>query len=168
MAMWLTYSKCTMHPVHSEPFAWRRQRSAAQRSPLFKFALNWGFSFLFQCTVIKNGGFYSPHLQGSWNVSPSALRYVPHLRNTFVGRIHFVGTGTISSSHGSGKRCCCSPDRHRGSPISGFFPGVKRPGVKLTIHVSLVLRLRMRGVIPPLHAFMSCTRSTLLFLVQLL
>jgi len=46
---------------------------------------------------------------------------------------------------------------------TGFFPGVKRPGVKLTIHVYLVPRLRMSGAVPPLLAFMSCARSTLRF-----
>jgi hypothetical protein len=46
---------------------------------------------------------------------------------------------------------------------TGFFPGVKRPGVKLTIHVYLVPRLRMRRAVPPLRSFMSCARSTLRF-----
>ena len=37
-------------------------------------------------------------------------------------------------------------------------PGVKRPEVKLTTHLHLVLRLRISGDIPsqPLYAFMSC------------
>jgi hypothetical protein len=32
----------------------------------------------------------------------------------------------------------------------GSLPGVKRPDMKLTIHLHLVPRLRMRGAIPPL------------------
>jgi hypothetical protein len=44
-------------------------------------------------------------------------------------------------------------------------PEVKLPGIKLTTHLSLLLRLRMSGAEPPLppYACMECVRKTLPF-----
>jgi len=41
----------------------------------------------------------------------------------------------------------------------GFFPGEKRPGVKLTAHLHLVPRLRMRGATSPLPSTSSWHRQ---------
>jgi hypothetical protein len=54
-----------------------------------------------------------------------------------------------------------------GSGYWGFLPGGKRPGAKVTIHLHLVSKLKMSGVIPllPLYAFMGWTGKNYTFVL---
>jgi hypothetical protein len=49
------------------------------------------------------------------------------------------------------------PNQPKPMRATGSFPGVKRPGVKMTTYLHIVSRSRMRGAIPPLpqYAFMA-------------
>jgi hypothetical protein len=66
------------------------------------------------------------------------------------------------------------PDRSRGpfslpfNGPSGSFPGVKRPGLKLTIYLHLVMKLRMQEAIflHSLYSFVASTGKNLSFSVR--
>jgi hypothetical protein len=62
------------------------------------------------------------------------------------------GAGNLSLLHsvqtGSGFHPASYPE-----DTGGFFPGLKRPGMKLTAHLHLVPRSRKRGAVPPLAQY---------------